>query len=66
MPPITAGVLFFVLPLIAWQTAVEAALKAHGVSTAAEALRVWSTPGGRGGPTYHLAFVLNLRVARRS
>ena len=53
---ITAGVLFFVLPIIARQTADEATLKARGVSISAVALRVWSTPGGRGGPAYHLAF----------
>lgn len=53
---ITAGAVFFVLPVIAQQTADEAALKGRGVSTEADALRVWSTPGGRGGPAYHLAF----------
>lgn len=53
---ITAGMVGFVLPIIAQQTADEAALKARGVSTTAQALRVWSTPGGRGGPAYHMAF----------
>ncbi len=53
---ITAGVVFFVLPIIAQQTADDAALKARGVSATARALRVWSTPGGRGGPAYHLSF----------
>ena len=56
---ITAGMLFFVLPIIAQQTADEAALKSRGVSTTAQALRVWSTPGGRGGPAYHLTFRFN-------
>ena len=58
---ITAGMLFFVLPIIARQTADEASLKSRGVSTSAQALRVWSTPGGRGGPAYHLAFRFNPR-----
>lgn len=53
---ITAGIVGFVLPIIAQQTADETTLKARGVSTTAQALRVWSTPGGRGGPTYHMAF----------